>query len=90
MILLAFALFAFWLQRKATARKFRHQISGKGDTGTPSRRFGRRGAPRLGVGAVARALTVVLYGMSIFGAFVRSVGTRSHLHAGPFRRGLLD
>ena len=77
LILLAFALFAFWLQRKATARKSFVTVSGKGDTGLPSPLPDGVRRTAIGVGVPWLALTVVLYGMSIFGAFVKVWG-RDH------------
>jgi iron(III) transport system permease protein len=77
MILLGFALFAFWLQRKATARKSFVTVSGKGDTGLPSPLPNGVRLTALFVGIPWLALTVVLYGMSFFGAFVKVWG-RDH------------
>ena len=77
LILLAFALFAFWLQRKATAKKSFVTVSGKGDTGLPSPLPEGVRRTAYGVGVPWLALTVVLYGMSIFGAFVKVWG-RDH------------
>ena len=77
LILLAFALFAFWLQRKATARKSFVTVSGKGDTGLPSPLPDGVRRTAIGVGVPWLTLTVVLYGMSIFGAFVKVWG-RDH------------
>ncbi len=77
LILLAFALFAFWLQRKATAKKSFVTVSGKGDTGLPSPLPDGVRRTAIAVGVPWLALTVVLYGMSIFGAFVKVWG-RDH------------
>jgi len=77
LILLAFALFAFWLQRKATARKSFVTVSGKGDTGLPSPLPDGVRRTAIGVGVPWLTLTVVLYSMSIFGAFVKVWG-RDH------------
>jgi iron(III) transport system permease protein len=77
LILLAFALFAFWLQRKATAKKSFVTVSGKGDTGLPSPLPLGVKRTAIWVGVPWLALTVVLYGMSIFGAFVKVWG-RDH------------
>ncbi|HNY47285.1 MAG TPA: iron ABC transporter permease, partial [Casimicrobium sp.] len=77
LILLAFALFAFWLQRKATAKKSFVTVSGKGDTGLPSPLPLGVKRTAVWVGVPWLALTVVLYGMSIFGAFVKVWG-RDH------------
>ncbi len=77
LILLAFALFAFWLQRRATAKKSFVTVSGKGDTGLPSPLPLGVKRTAMGVGVPWLALTVVLYGMSIFGAFVKVWG-RDH------------
>jgi iron(III) transport system permease protein len=77
MILLGFALFAFWLQRKATAKKSFVTVSGKGDTGLPSPLPDGVRRTAYFVGIPWLALTVVLYGMSLFGAFVKVWG-RDH------------
>ncbi len=77
MILLAFALFAFWLQRRATSRKSFVTVSGKGDTGLPSPLPDGVRRTALFVGIPWLGLTVVLYGMSLFGAFVKVWG-RDH------------
>lgn len=73
-ILLAMALFAFWLQQKATAKKNFVTVSGKGDTGLPSPLpTGVRRTAYI-VGLPWLALTVVLYGLCILGAFVKTLG----------------
>lgn len=77
LILLAFALFAFWLQRRATSRKSFVTVSGKGDTGLPSPLPDGVRRTAIFVGIPWLALTVVLYSMSIFGAFVKVWG-RDH------------
>jgi iron(III) transport system permease protein len=77
LILLAFALFAFWLQRKATAKKSFVTVSGKGDTGLPSPLPEGVRRTAMFVGIPWLGLTVVLYGMSLFGAFVKVWG-RDH------------
>ena len=77
LILLAFALFAFWLQRKATAKKSFVTVSGKGDTGLPSPLPEGVRRTAIFVGIPWLMLTVVLYGMSLFGAFVKVWG-RDH------------
>jgi iron(III) transport system permease protein len=77
MILLVFALFAFWLQRRATSRKSFVTVSGKGDTGLPSPLPDGVRRTALFVGIPWLGLTVVLYGMSLFGAFVKVWG-RDH------------
>ena len=77
LILLAFALFAFWLQRRATAKKSYVTVSGKGDTGLPSPLPNGVRRAAIFVGIPWLGLTVVLYGMSLFGAFVKVWG-RDH------------
>ena len=74
MILLGFALFAFWLQRRATMRKSFVTVSGKGDTGLPTPL--PKGVRRVAISVCVPwlLLTVVLYGMSLFGAFVKVWG----------------
>ncbi len=73
-ILLSFALFAFWLQQRATAKKSFVTVSGKGDTGLPSPLPDGVRRTAIIVGVPWLALTVVLYGMSIVGAFVKTWG----------------
>lgn len=77
LILLGFALFAFWLQRRATARKNFVTVSGKGDTGLASPLPDGVRRTAFAVGVPWLALTVVLYGMCLFGAFVKIWG-RDH------------
>jgi iron(III) transport system permease protein len=74
LILLSMALFAFWLQQKATAKKSFVTVSGKGDTGLPSPLPNGVRRTAYIVGLPWLALTVVLYGMSIVGAFVKTWG----------------
>jgi iron(III) transport system permease protein len=74
LILLAMALLAFWLQQKATAKKSFVTVSGKGDTGLPSPLPTAVRRTAYIVGLPWLALTVVLYGMSIVGAFVKTWG----------------
>jgi iron(III) transport system permease protein len=77
LILLSFALFAFWLQQKATAKKNFVTVSGKGDTGLPSPLPDGVRRTAYGIGIPWLGLTAVLYGMCIFGAFVKVWG-RDH------------
>jgi iron(III) transport system permease protein len=74
LILLAMALFAFWLQQRATAKKNFVTVSGKGDTGLPSPLPDGVRRTAYIVGLPWLGLTVVLYGMSIVGAFVKTWG----------------
>lgn len=74
LILLSFALMAFWLQQKATAKKNFVTVSGKGDTGLPSPLPDGVRRTAYIVGLPWLALTVILYGMSIVGAFVKTWG----------------
>jgi iron(III) transport system permease protein len=73
-ILLSMALLAFWLQQRATAKKSFVTVSGKGDTGLPSPLPDRVRRTAYIVGLPWLALTVVLYGMCLVGAFVKTWG----------------
>jgi iron(III) transport system permease protein len=73
-VLLAFALGAFFLQRRALGRKVYTALSGKGDTGLPTEL--PSGVRRLCYGVVVpwAALTVVIYAMALVGGFVETWG----------------
>ena len=73
-ILLLFALGAFWLQRKVVGRKAYTALSGKGDAGLPTQL--PDGVRRLcyGLAVPWGLLTVVIYAMALAGGFVETWG----------------
>ena len=73
-VLLAFALGAFFLQRRALGGKVFTTLSGKGDSGLPAPL--PAGARRLCYGVVLPwvVLTIVIYGMALAGGFVETWG----------------
>jgi iron(III) transport system permease protein len=74
LVLLLFALGAFFLQRKALGTKVYTTMSGKGDSGLPSPL--PAGARRLcyGVALPWIMLTIVIYAMALAGGFVETWG----------------
>jgi len=73
-VLLGFALAAFFLQRRALGRKVYTGLSGKGDSGLPAPL--PDGVRRLcyGVALPWALLTVVIYAMALVGGFVETWG----------------
>jgi len=73
-VLLVFALGAFFLQRRVLGRKAYTAMSGKGDSGMPTPL--PAGARRLCYGLVLpwAFLTIVIYGMALAGGFVETWG----------------
>jgi len=73
-VLLGFALCAFFLQRRALGRKVYTGLSGKGDSGVPA--LLPDGVRRLcyGVALPWAFLTVVIYAMALVGGFVETWG----------------
>jgi iron(III) transport system permease protein len=73
-VLLGFALGAFFLQRRILGRKVYTSLSGKGDSGMPTPL--PAGARRLCYGLVLpwAFLTIVIYGMAMAGGFVETWG----------------
>ncbi|HQR09703.1 MAG TPA: iron ABC transporter permease [Casimicrobiaceae bacterium] len=73
-VLLLFALGAFFLQRRLLGTKVYTSLSGKGDSGLPAPL--PRGARRLCYGLVLpwALLTIVIYGMALAGGFVETWG----------------
>ncbi len=73
-VLLGFALGAFFLQRRALGHKVYTGLSGKGDAGLPAPL--PDGVRRLCYGVVLpwAALTVVIYAMALMGGFVETWG----------------
>ncbi len=74
MLLLAMALFAFWLQQRATGRKSFVTVTGKGDTGLPVPLDTRIRFTAIGVAVPWLVLTVVIYGMALVGGFTKVWG----------------
>jgi iron(III) transport system permease protein len=77
MLLLAMALFAFWLQQRATRNKSFVTVTGKGDTGLPTPLDDRIRRLASCVVFPWLCLTVVIYGMSLIGGFTKVWG-RDH------------
>jgi iron(III) transport system permease protein len=73
-VLLVFALGAFFLQRRLLGRKIYTSLSGKGDSGMPTPL--PEGARRACYGLVLPwvFLTIVIYGMALAGGFVETWG----------------
>jgi iron(III) transport system permease protein len=73
-VLLVFALGAFFLQRRVLGRRIYTAMSGKGDSGLPTPL--PAGARRLCYGLVLpwAFLTIVIYGMALAGGFVETWG----------------
>ena len=73
-VLLLFALAAFFLQRRAIGRKVYTAMSGKGDSGLPTPL--PNGVRRLcyGVALPWTVLTIVIYAMALAGGFVETWG----------------
>ncbi len=74
LVLLLFALGAFFLQRRALGKKVYATLSGKGDSGVPTPL--PAGARRLCYSVVLPwvFLTIVIYGMALAGGFVETWG----------------
>jgi iron(III) transport system permease protein len=77
MLLLAMALFAFWLQQRATRNKSFVTVTGKGDTGLATPLDSRVKKVAVGVAIPWLTLTVVIYGMALVGGFTKVWG-RDH------------
>ncbi|MGE0724586.1 MAG: ABC transporter permease [Alphaproteobacteria bacterium] len=73
-VLLAFALGAFFLQRAALGRRSYVSMAGKGDGGLPARLPRPVAAVAYGVAIPWALLTVVVYAMALAGAFVKVWG----------------
>jgi len=73
-VLLAFALGAFFLQRRVLGRKVYTALSGKGDTGLPTPLPDRVRRLCFAVALPWAALTVVIYAMALVGGFVETWG----------------
>ena len=87
-LLLVFALGAFFLQRAVLGRKVYTSLAGKGDSGLPTQL--PDGVRRLcyGVALPWAALTVVIYAMALAGGFVETWGRDYTLDAAALREGV--
>jgi iron(III) transport system permease protein len=74
-VLLAFSLTAFVLQRLWLGRRSYVTVAGKGDAGIPARLPAPLQALCAAVVAPWIALTATVYGVILFGGFVKAVGT---------------
>ena len=74
-VLLAFTLTAFVLQRVWIGRRSYVTLSGKGDSGVPATLPTGLRLTCYGVVAPWIALTIAVYGVILFGGFVKAVGT---------------
>jgi iron(III) transport system permease protein len=73
-VLLMFALGAFFLQRRALGRKVYTALSGKGDSGLPTPLPDAARRVCYGVALPWALLTVVIYAMALVGGFVETWG----------------
>jgi iron(III) transport system permease protein len=73
-VLLAFALAAFFLQRRAVGRKVYTALSGKGDSGLPTPLPNLTRKLCYGIALPWTLLTVVIYAMALVGGFVETWG----------------
>ncbi|MEP7207138.1 MAG: iron ABC transporter permease [Casimicrobiaceae bacterium] len=78
-LLLAFALLAFFAQRRLLGRKVYTALAGKGDTGLPTPL--PEGVRRVcySIALPWSLLTVAIYAMALFGGFVQTWGLDYHL-----------
>ena len=73
-VLLLFALGAFFLQRRALGRKVYTALSGKGDSGLPTQLPDAARRVCYGIALPWAFLTVVIYAMALMGGFVETWG----------------
>ena len=73
-VLLLFALAAFFLQRRALGRKVYTALSGKGDSGLPTQLPDSARRVCYGIALPWALLTVVIYAMALVGGFVETWG----------------
>ncbi len=73
-VLLVFALAAFFLQRRAIGRKVYTALSGKGDSGLPTPLPNLTRKLCYGIALPWALLTVVIYAMALVGGFVETWG----------------
>ena len=78
-VLLAFTLTAFVLQRLWVGRRSYVTVAGKGDSGIPARLPGALQAVCYAVTAPWVLLTIAVYGVILFGGFVKAVGINNQL-----------
>ena len=74
LVLLSFALAAFFLQRRVVGRRVYTALSGKGDAGVPAQLPTRVRAIAYGTALPWALLTVVIYAMALAGGFVETWG----------------
>jgi len=74
LILLVFALAAFFLQRRALGRKVYTSMAGKGDAGLPTQLPGGVRGACYAIALPWALLTVVIYAMALTGGFVETWG----------------
>ena len=74
LVLLAFALAAFFVQRWALGRRLYTALSGKGDSGLPAQLPARVRWTCYAIALPWALLTVVIYAMALAGGFVRTWG----------------
>ena len=73
-VLLVFALVAFFLQRRAIGRKVYTALSGKGDAGLPTQLPDAARRICYGIALPWAVLTIVIYAMALAGGFVETWG----------------
>jgi iron(III) transport system permease protein len=73
-VLLLFALAAFFLQRRAIGRKVYTALSGKGDSGLPTPLPDAARRVCYGIALPWTALTIIIYAMALVGGFVETWG----------------
>ena len=73
-ILLAFTLWAFWLQQSWLGKKSYTTVTGKGDSGQPSPLPRRVAWACYGTALPWAFMTVIIYAVIIVGGFVKSLG----------------
>jgi iron(III) transport system permease protein len=73
-VLLLFALVAFFLQRRAIGRKVYTALSGKGDAGLPTQLPDAARRICYGIALPWAVLTIVIYAMALAGGFVETWG----------------
>ncbi len=79
LVLLGFTLAAFWAQRFWLGRKSYATVTGKGDSGIPSRLPARLAIPVYGVVIFWTLFTLTIYAMIVFGSFVELWGVNHSL-----------
>ena len=85
-VLLGFTLSAFLAQRLWLGRRNFATVSGKGDGGRPALLPARVAVPVIGVVALWSAFTLFVYGLILFGGFVKTWGLDHTLTLEHYRR----